>query len=356
MTAKLQTTWLAVLASFHARAAAVRPRAAVARATALASMATALAAWSIFDAAAPVRAEDRAIRSTAATMPPAISGRPRAGNLTTVLLLPAEKLQGTRLVDRDANLSIDRPGPGWEWSSLSFSAPELRNVYAATNSRLGRRLLVMVFEPSLTSLPPSFPDGVRKSLPNGGAGVVFEDVPVPPGAKRYRFSAQRGGTTFHCTDYIVATGHPVVFQSCSPAPGDPPELGPWMASFRTLRRVSPPPANRDAVYRGYFWIVFFVVVGIGGIINHVAGRLVVDSWKIGGFAVATLALILVAAPFAVSRLADADRSAYLIGTVLASTVLPLILSVAGSHWVRRRRERQARAPIVGSDSGSPPAD
>jgi hypothetical protein len=271
--------------------------------------------------------------------------------------LPAEKLQGTRLVDLDANLSIDLPGPGWKWSALSVTAPQVRNTYAATNQQLGSRFVVMVFEDRLTMLPPSVLNGLRKGLPNGGAGVAFEDVPVPPGAKRYRFNAQRGGMTFHCTDYIVATGHPVVSQACSQQPTDAPELGPWLASFRTLHEVRPSIADRVSD-PGFFLIIFFVIVGIGSMINYVAGRLVLNGWKIGGFAVATLALFLIAAPFAFGRLADADAadSAHLIGTVLARATIPLVLSVVGSNWVRRRRERQAQKAALDGDPESPPAD
>jgi hypothetical protein len=354
MAAQLQRILAAGRAPVRARAG-VWPQATVPRTAALVSLAAAaLAAWSILAASPPAQAQDRAARSSAAPIPPVASDRKPAGNAPPVSL-PAEKLQGTRLVDTYANLSIDLPGPGWEWSALSYSAPWLHNAYAASNQALGKRFVVMVFEPKLSSLPPSFLDGIIKRMPNGGAGITFEDMAVPPGAKRYRFNIQRGGMTIHCTDYIVATGHPVIFQSCSRQPADPPELGPWLASFRTLREVAPSRAASGPANPLFFFMIFFVIVGIGGMINYVAGRLVVNGWKVGGFTVATLAVIAFVVPFAFGRLADKDagESGRLFGDILGRALIPLMLSVVGSNWVRRRRQRQALAELADSEPECP---
>jgi hypothetical protein len=66
-------------------------------------------------------------------------------------------------------------------------------------------------------------------------------------------------------------------------------------------------------------------------------------------------VVLVAAPFAFGHLADAgaDVSGRFFGSVLGDVTPPLALSVVGSNWVRRRRERQAQAALLASDPEPP---
>jgi hypothetical protein len=279
-----------------------------------------------------------ASRETAAT--PAAPAPRSATPLGAPAPLPADKLQGTRLVDADANLSIDVPGPGWEWSMLTVPAGGLRSTYAVTNRELGKRFLVVVFEPALTSLPPSFLEGLLHGLPNHGAGIQFESVAVPAGGQRYRFTAESGGRTQHCVVYVVATGHAVAFQSCSPEAGDAPELAPWLASFRTLQPVTPAAAAEDRGARMglQFLVVFPTVVGAGTMLNLVARRPLVNAWRLGGYAVVLLAGVTIASLFLRGRMAGGQGQ--LVGTILGSSVIPLILAVFGGNVVAKRRRRR----------------
>jgi hypothetical protein len=271
--------------------------------------------------------------------------------------LPAGKQQGTRLVDAEANLSIDVPGPGWEWSMLTVPAAGLLSTYAVTNRELGKRFLVLVFEPALTSLPASFLEGLLHGLPNHGAGIQFESVAVPAGGQRYRFTAESGGRTQHCVVYVVATGRAVAFQSCSPEAGDAPELAPWLASFRTLQPVTPAAAEEDRGARMglLFLVAFLTVVGAGALLNVVARRPLVNAWRLGGYAVVLLAGVTIAGLFLRGRMASspAGGQGQLVGTILGSTVIPLILAVFGGNVVaKRRRQRQASHPAA--LAGPPP--
>jgi hypothetical protein len=116
-----------------------------------------------------------------------------------------------------------------------------RATYAAEDPTGTRRFLVLVLDFQLRTLRPSFLAGIKKSQPELGDGLVFEDVAVPEGAKRFRFDVQTpvSGSTLHCEVYLVATGRPVELQVCSPDAAEPAELPAWLASFRTIYPVEP---------------------------------------------------------------------------------------------------------------------
>lgn len=270
--------------------------------------------------------------------------------------LPAEKLQGTRLVDADANLSIDVPGPGWEWSALAMPSPSVSTCYAVTNQALAKRFLVLVFASTLNSLEPSFLAGVKASLPEKGAGVEFEDVAVPPGAKRYRFHVAGAAGLRYCVVYLVATGRPVALQSCGPEAADPPEMTPWLASFHTLHPVKQPAVEDQGAATGVqFLVVFFVVVLACGLVNLLARRLVVNSWRMGGYAVALLALVEIGALFASDRVSAAAPYAQgeRVGFIVGSAVIPLVVSFVGAASFEKRRRRAAAAAAAGDPRQAP---
>jgi hypothetical protein len=178
------------------------------------------------------------VTAAAAAMPTA---QPTRAEETTRNPLPKEKLLGTRLVDSDANFSMDVPAFGWRWVTLTTPGDVTRATYAAEDPTGTRRFLVLVLDFQLRTLLPSFLAEIKKSQPDMGDGLVFEDVAVPEGAKRFRFDVHTAvsARTLHCEVYLVATGRPVELQVCSPDAAEPAELPAWLASFRTIYPVEP---------------------------------------------------------------------------------------------------------------------
>jgi hypothetical protein len=273
--------------------------------------------------------------------------RPAAAAAVTQRPLDKEKLQGTRLVDADANFAIDAPATDWQWSTLSIPGVRARTVYAAEDPQRTRRFIVLVSDLEVRSLNESFLARVKMGLPNHGAGVEFEDVAVPAGGKRYRFDVSGNDGPRHCVAYLVATGSAVTLETCSDAGGEAPEVQAWLASFRTLHEVEPA-VGTSLKPMGQYLVALFVLVGIGAVINKVTGRLAVDGWKLGGLIVLVLATIDGVALLLQSRaaaLSEVDQGR-LVGGFTVNLVPALILAVIGSRSLRRRRAAQQAAGAV----------
>jgi hypothetical protein len=276
----------------------------------------------------------------------AAAPRPAAAAAVTQSPVAKDKLQGTRLIDADANFSIDAPAPDWQWSTLSIPGTSSRAIYAVDDPARTRRFLVLVSDMELRSLNRSVLAGMKAGLPNHGAGVEFEDVAVPAGGKRYHFDIQASdGTQQHCVAYVVATGRPVTLENCSEAGGEAPEMHAWVASFQTLHEVQPAVDN-SLMPMAQYLVALFAVVGIGALINKAMGRLAVDGWKLGGIIVILLAIVEgVALVLKIRAAALSDiQQGEAFGQFVINLLPALVLAVLGSRSLRRRRaERQAAA-------------
>ena len=201
----------------------------------------------------------------------------------------ASELQDNALVLPRWNLKLPAPGPAWTWWRIRAASAKGESFVCLGPG--GERFLATVSPNAAGRINDEFVQGIQEGIARGSArtgirysGMRSERTEVPlPGS--YRLSAQADLPSGVAADWreSVSGSDPVyLLQTVLPRGGGADTFDRFVAGLTLIEPKAPPPATRS---RGEPWPLGVAVVlacmGLGGIVNRIAGRPLVNGALVG---------------------------------------------------------------------------
>jgi len=201
----------------------------------------------------------------------------------------ASDRQGSTLVLPRWNVRLPAPGAGWTWWRLRAASANGESLVCLGPG--GERFLATVTANAAGGINDEFVRGIQAGIERGSgrSGIRYSgmrsdrtDVPLPGS---YRLSAVvelPGGVAADWRESVSGSDPVYLLQAVLPRGGPPDTFDRFVAGLTLIEPKAPPPATRtrgEPLLLGV--IVVLVCTGLGGIVNRVAGRPLVNGALVG---------------------------------------------------------------------------
>ena len=268
-------------------------------------------------------------------------------------------LRGFTLVVSRWNLRLPAPGAGWTWWRLRAASAGGESFVCVGPG--GERFIATVVPNAAGRVNDEFIRGIEEGIERGSArtGIRYSgmrsertDVPLPGS---YRLSADAtlpSGVTADWRESVSGSDPVYLLQAVLPRGGPPDEFDRFVAGLALIEPKSPPPAARtrgEPLLLGV--IVVLVCTGLGGIVNRVAGRPLVNGALVGIVAAILFAVGFSAyiASFPEFGKLSPGKQGELIGGEFGSMLLGVAIG-----WYFSRKFKAKQAAYAAAKSGGRP--
>jgi hypothetical protein len=264
--------------------------------------------------------------------------------------VPKAWFLGTVLSVPESNFNIETPGDGWTWgvgTHIELGKPELRNYVCQRQGGETRLLplnpaardtfILTVLSGEYRALRPQDIEALTQSVAGSRIqGLRYEpsDRPLPGG---YHFTAQiqrSDGAKLFFSGYVAVAQKLYMFQSFSRDGTEPAAFTRLVASFHLLQPLPQPGLARVELPKAFFGflclIVLLVFLGIGGLVNRIAGRAVFNGGLVAFGLI--LLLLIIRVGYLASLSEPAGEEGHRVGYAVGGALIPLGLAL----WAWRR--------------------